>query len=113
MKFLDKLYKYSQRISFNIFAFNGYIIFFIFVYWNFLVEPDYSYVSLLFIINAFIISIFLIAFIAYSIEVVTQYKIPFAFLKNRRYSFISLFGAIISTIYLLLLIMFFVLPLFM
>ena len=113
MNLLDKLNKYNQKISFNIFALNGYFIFLIFIYWNFLIEPDYSYVALLFIFNAIITSIFLIAFIVYCVEVVTQYKLPFTFLKNKQYTFILLFGALISMIYLFLLMMFFALPLFM
>ena len=113
MNLLDKLSKYNQRISFNIFALNGYFIFLIFIYWNFLIEPDYSYVALIFIFNALIISIFLIAFIVYCVEVVTQYKLPFAFLQKKQYTLILLFGAFISMTYLLLLIIFFALPLFM
>ncbi len=113
MNLLDKLSRYNQRISFNIFALNGYFIFLIFIYWNFLIEPDYSYVALIFIFNALIISIFLIAFIVYCVEVVTQYKLPFAFMQKKQYTLILLFGAFISMIYLLLLMMFFALPLFM
>ena len=138
MNFLNKLSKYNRKISFNIFALNGYFIFLIFIYWNFLIEPDYSYVALIFIFNALIISIFLIAFIVNSVdwilwfciyaiitaiylvafivccvEVVTQYKLPFAFLQKKQYTLILLFGAFISMIYLLLLIIFFALPLFM
>ena len=113
MNLLDKLNKYNQKISFNIFALNGYFIFLIFIYWNFLIEPDYSYVALIFIFNALIISIFLIAFIVYCVEVVTQYKLPFAFMQKKQYTLILLFGAFISMIYLLLLMMFFALPLFM
>ena len=113
MNLLDKLSKYNQRISFNIFALNGYFIFLIFIYWNFLIEPNYSYIALLFIFNALIISIFLFACIVYCVEVVTQYKLPFAFLQKKQYTLILLFGAFISMIYLLLLIMFFALPLFM
>ncbi len=113
MNLLDKLSRYNQRISFNIFALNGYFIFLIFIYWNFLIEPDYSSVALIFIFNALIISIFLIAFIVYCVEVVTQYKLPFAFMKKKQYTLILLFGAFISMIYLLLLMMFFALPLFM
>ena len=112
MNLLDKLSRYNQRISFNIFALNGYFIFLIFIYWNFLIEPDYSYVALIFIFNALIISIFLIAFIIYCVEVVTQYKLPFAFMQKKQYTLILLFGAFISMIYLLLLMMFFALPLF-
>ena len=113
MNLLDKLSRYHQRISFNIFALNGYFIFLIFIYWNFLIEPDYSYVALIFIFNALIISIFLIAFIVYCVEVVTQYKLPFAFMQKKQYTLILLFGAFISMIYLLLLMMIFALPLFM
>lgn len=113
MNLLDKLSKYNQRISFNIFALNGYFIFLIFIYWNFLIEPDYSSVALIFIFNALIISIFLFAFIVYCVEVVTQYKLPFAFMQKKQYTLILLFGALISIIYLILLIMFFALPLFM
>ena len=113
MNLLDKLSRYNQRISFNIFALNGYFIFLIFIYWNFLIEPDYSYVALIFIFNALIISIFLIAFIVYCVEVVTQYKLPFAFMQKKQYTLILLFGAFISMTYLLLLMMFFALPLFM
>ena len=108
MNLLDKLSKYNQRISFNIFALNGYSIFLIFIYWNFLIEPDYSYVALIFIFNALIISIFLFAFIVYCVEVVTQYTLPHRFLKSKQYTFILLFGTLISMIYLLLLIMFFI-----
>ena len=113
MNLLDKLSRYNQRISFNIFALNGYFIFLIFIYWNFLIEPDYSYVALIFIFNALIISIFLIAFIVYCVEVVTQYKLPFAFMQKKQYTLILLFGAFISMTYLLLLMMFFALPLFL
>ena len=54
MKFLDKLNKYNQKISYNIFALNGYNIMLIFIYWTFLTEPDYSYIPLLIIFNAII-----------------------------------------------------------
>ena len=54
MNLLDRLNKYNQKISFNIFALNGYVIFLIFIYWNFVIEPDYSYVALIFIFIAFI-----------------------------------------------------------
>ena len=113
MNLLDRLNKYNQKISFNIFALNGYVIFLIFIYWNFVIEPDYSYVALIFIFIAFITSIFLIAFIVHCVEVITQYKLPFGFLKNKLYSFILLFGALISMIYLLLLLSYLVFLLFM
>ena len=113
MNLLDMLNKYNRKISFNIFALNGYFIFLIFIYWNILIEPNYSYIALLFIFNALIISIFLFAFIVYCVEVVTQYKLPFAFLQKKQYTLILLFGAFISMTYLLLLIIFFALPLFM
>ena len=108
MKFLDKLNKHNQRISFNIFALNGYVALLIYIYWTFFVKSSYVVLPFLIIFNALIISIFLIAFIVYCVEVVTQYKLSFGFLKNKRYSFILLFGTLVSMIYLLLLIMFFV-----
>ena len=113
MNLLDRLNRYNQKISFNIFALNGYLTLFAFIYFSFFLKPNSADWILWFCIYAIITAIYLIASIVYCIEVVTQYKIPFAFLKNRRYSFILLFGAIVSTIYLLLLIMFFALPLFM
>ena len=113
MNFLDKLSKYNQRISFNIFALNGYLVLFTYVYLSFFLKPQYTDWILWFCIYAIITAIYLIAFIVYCVEVVTQYWLPFAYLKNKRYTFILLLGALISMIYLVLLIMFFALPLFM
>ena len=113
MNFLDKLSKYNQRISFNMFALSGYFVFLIFIYWTFFMPSSYANLPFLIIFNASIISIYLITFIVYCIEVVTQYELPFTFLKDKCCSFILLFGALVSIIYLLLLILFFALPLFM
>lgn len=107
MNFLDKLSKYDQRISFNIFALNGY-----FALLMLLKPPSMHGITWLWL-NAIVVSIYLITFIIYCFEVVTQYELPFTFLKNKCCSFILLFGALVSIIYLLLLILFFVLPLFM
>ncbi len=104
MKFVDKLNKYNQKISFNIFALNGYNIMLIFIYWTFLTEPDYSYIPLLIIFNAIITSVFIVAFIVFCIEIITQYKIPFGFLKYKQYSLVLLFGTLISIIYLVTLV---------
>ena len=106
MKFLDKLNKYNQNISFNIFALNGYNIMLIFIYWSFLIKPDYSYIPLLIIFHALIITIFIIAFIAYCVEIITQYRLSLGFLKHKKYSFLLLLGTLISIIYLVLLIIF-------
>ena len=113
MNLLDKLSKYNQKISFNIFALNGYVALLIYIYWTFFITSSYAVLPFLIIFNALIISIFLIAFIVYCVEVVTQYKLPFAFLQKKQYTLILLFGAFISMTYLLLLIIFFALPLFM
>lgn len=113
MNLINKLNKYNQRISFNIFALNGYLVLFAFVYLSFSLKPHSTDWLLWFCIYAIITAIYLIAFIVYCVEVVTQYRLPFAYLKNKRYTFILLFGALISIIYLILLIMFFALPLFM
>ena len=107
MKFIDKFNKYSQRISFNIFAFNGYFTLLM------LLKPSSMHGITWLWLNAIVVSIYLITFIVYCVEVVTQCKLPFGFLKNKRYLFILLFGALVSIIYLLLLILFFALPLFM
>lgn len=106
MNFLDKLSKYDQRISFNIFALNGYFALLM------LLKPSSMHGITWLWLNAIVVSIYLIAFIAYCVEVVTQYKLLFGFLKNKRYLFILLFGALVSITYLLLLILFFALPLF-
>ena len=113
MKFLDKLNKYNQRISFEIFTLNGYLALFGYIYLSFFIEPNYVDWILWFCIYAIITAIYIIAFIFYRVEVVTQYKLPFEFLKNKRYSFILSFGALISMIYLLLLLSFVVSLLFM
>ena len=107
MNFLDKLSKYNQRISFNIFALNGYFALLM------LLKPLLINGLVWLCLNAIVVSIYLITFIVYCVEVVTQYKLPFTFLKNKCCSFILLFGALVSIIYLLLLILFFALPLFM
>jgi len=102
MKFLDKLNKYNQRISFNIFALNGYLVLFVYACLSFFLKPNSADWILWFCVYAIITAIYLIAFIAYCIEVVTQYELPFTFLKKKHYSFILLFGALVSLIYLLL-----------
>ena len=107
MKFLDKLSKYNQRISFNIFALNGYFALLM------LLKPLLINGLVWLWLNAIVVSIYLITFIVYCVEVVTQYELPITFLKDKHCSFILLFGALVSIIYLLLLILFFVLPLFM
>ena len=108
MNLLDKLNKYNRKISFNIFALNGYLALFAYVYLSFFLESNSADWILWFCIYAIITAIYLIAFIVCCVEIVTQYKLPFGFLKNKRYSFILLFGTLVSMIYLLLLIMFFV-----
>ena len=106
MNFLDKLSKYNQSISFNIFAFNGYITLLVYIYFSFFLEPKSTDWILWFCICAILTVILLFAFIFYCVEITTKYKLPFKFLKSKQYTFILLFGALISIIYLLLLIMF-------
>lgn len=113
MNFLDNLSKYNQKISFNILALNGYLVLFAYVYLSFSLKSTSADWILWFCIYAIITAIYLIAFIVYCVEVVTQYKLPFCFLKDKRYSFLLLFGALISMIYLLLLLSFVASLLFM
>ena len=113
MNLLDKLSKYNRKISFNIFALNGYFLLFAHVYLSFFLKSNSADWILWFCIYAIITAMYLIAFIVYCVEVVTQYKLPFAFLQKKQYTLILLFGAFISMTYLLLLMMFFALPLFM
>ena len=79
MNFLDMLDKYNQRVSFNIFALNGYIVFFIFIYWNFLVEPDYSYVAFCLFLMLLLFQYFLLhlLFIALKLLHNTNYHLVF------------------------------------
>ena len=113
MNLLDMLNRYNQKISFNIFALNGYVILFAYVYLHFFLKPKSTDWILWFCICAIITAIYLFSFIVHCVEVITQYKLPFGFLKNKLYSFILLFGALISMIYLLLLLSYLVFLLFM
>ena len=113
MKFLNKLSKYNQKISFNIFALNGYLVLLAYIDLSFFLKSNSADWILWFCIYAIITAIYLIAFIACCVEIVTQYKLPFAFLQKKQYTLILLFGAFISMTYLLLLMMFLALPLFL
>ena len=113
MNFLNKLSKYNRKISFNIFALNGYLVLLAYVYLSFFLKSNSADWILWFCIYAIITAIYLVAFIVCCVEVVTQYKLLFAFLQKKQYTLILLFGAFISMTYLLLLIIFFALPLFM
>ena len=106
MNLLDKLSRYNQRISFNIFALNGYLALFAFINLSFFLKPNSANWILWFCIYAIITAIYIVAFIVYCVEVVTQYKLSFTFLKNKQCTLILLLGALISMIHLLLLIMF-------
>lgn len=113
MNFLDKLNKYSQRISFNIFALNGYLVLFAYIYLSFFLKPNSADWILWFCFLGIITAIYIVAFIAYCVEVVTQYRWRFGFFENKQYIFVLLSGALISIIYILILMIFFALPLFM
>ena len=113
MNFFDKLNKYDQRISFNIFALNGYLALFLYVYLSFFLGLDFAIWIIWLPVFATITAIYIVAFIVYCVEVVTKYKLPFEFLKNKKYTLVLLFGALISTAYLLFLLVFLASLLFM
>ena len=106
--FLDKLNKFNQNISYNLFALNGYFALISHIYVCFIMEHDYVSWIAVFLFNATLMAIYCLIGIIWCIEQITEYKLPFAFLKHIVCTIVLLFGAIISTIYLFLLTMFFI-----
>ena len=85
--FFDKLTKLNQRISYNLFAFNGYFIVFsilcsyVFGYysgWNIF---DFVGTRL----NIFIIAIYFLTGIVRYMEHLTNYQLSFLFLNNKKF----------------------------
>ena len=74
MNFLNKLSKYNRKISFNIFALNGYLVLLAYVYLSFFLKSNSADWILWFCIYAIITAICLIAFIVCCLEIVTQYR---------------------------------------
>ena len=98
--FLDKLNKFNQNISYNLFALNGYFMIFLNAYLFYIMPSSTASGMIGFIYNLIIIAIYLFIGIAWCIEQITEYKLPFAFLKHISCTIVLLLGAILSTIYL-------------
>jgi len=105
--FLDKLNKFNQNISYIIFTLNGYFALVLHIYMVNIMEQDYVSFIAFFLFYAITIAIDCFAGIIWCIERTFEYKLPFAFLKHISCTILFLLGAIISTIYLCLLAMFF------
>lgn len=106
--FLDKLSKFNQNISYIIFALNGYFALVLHIYMVNIMEHDYVSFIAFFIFYAVAIVIDCFAGIIWCIERVFEYKLPLVFLKHILCTIVFLLGAIISTIYLFLLVLFFI-----
>ena len=106
--FFDKLTKLNQHISYNLFAFNGYFIIFSYFFLYKILPPQNLNIIAFYAFNLMITIIFFAILFTYTIEQITGYKLPFAYLKHKISSIILLFGAIISAIYLILFISFLV-----
>ena len=101
MNIKEKFNSLNQSISYNLYALNGYFIFFVYFYKYFILPENQinwfisSITDILFYTIYFIPSMLLI----YTFEKITRYKLSFSFLQNKTISKILLFGAILSTIY--------------
>jgi len=111
MKLLEKLNKYNQYLSFNIFAFNGYTILltklYILYYYQICMQEygQGSWVAAIGWLNAFfccfIMTIFAIAVVVYIFEQIIEYKIRNSFfINNNVIKMIRYIGIIISLIYI-------------
>lgn len=96
--FLDKLNKFNQNISYIIFALNGYFAILLYIICR--IDPDNADVVAFFLFNATLLAIHCFTGIVWCIEQITEYKLPFVFLKHISCTIALLFGVIISTIYL-------------
>ena len=105
---LDKLNKFNQNISYIIFSLNGYFALISHIYMCFIMEQDYLSWMPFLLFNMTITAIHCFTGIIWCIEQITEYKLPFAFLKHILCTIVLLFGAIISTVNLCLLAMFFI-----
>ena len=106
--FFDKLTKLNQSISYNLFAFNGYFIIFAYIFsFHIIPQDETSWITVL-LFNLAITVLYCSILITYTIEQITGYKLPFAYLKHKTSSIILLFGTIISAIYLILFVSFLV-----
>ncbi len=101
--FLNKLNKFNQNISYIIFSLNGYFALYPFIALS-LEKIGYE----IYLLYMLIAAIYCFAGIIWCIEQIIEYKLPFAFLKHISCTIVFLLGAIISTIYLCLLAIFFV-----
>ena len=98
--FLDKLNKFNQNISYIIFALNGYLAVLVNIYLFYIMPSGSASGMIGFIYNLIIIAIYFFAGIVWGIEQITEYKLPFNFLKHTLCTVFLLIGAIISTLYL-------------
>ncbi len=101
--FLNKFNKFNQNISYIIFALNGYFALYPFIALA-LEKIGYEIYLLYMLITA----IYCFAGIIWCLEQIFEYKLPFAFLKHILCTIVLLLGAIISTVNLCLLAMFFI-----
>ncbi len=98
--FIDKFNKFNQNISYIIFAFNGYLALIFHIYMFFIMEHDYVSWILVFLFNAILMAVYCFIGIIWCIEQITEYKLPFAFLKHIICTVVLILGAILSIIYL-------------
>ena len=102
--FLDKLNKFNQNISYIFFALNGYLA--LLLYIIFRTDSNNANLVAVLLFNAMLVAIYCFIGIIWCIEQITEYKLPFAFLKHIICTVVLLLGAILSTIYLSLFVLF-------
>ena len=102
--FLDKLNKFNQNISYIFFALNGYLA--LSLYIIFRTDSNNANLVAVLLFNATLMAIYCFIGIIWCIEQIIEYKLPFAFLKHISCTIVLLFGAIISTIYSSLFVLF-------
>lgn len=98
--FLDKLNKFNQYISYNLFALNGYFMILLNAYLFYIMPSSTASGMIGFFYNLIIIAIYFLTGIVCCIEQITEYKLPFKLLQSRLLTILLLPGAILSTIYL-------------
>ena len=113
MKSLDKLNKYNQKFSFNIFAICGYIILLGYLV-NFIQSKDsYALLWQISLFNVIYAIVLLTSAITFVFEKALNLNIKNSFIVNNHFiCVIRYFGAFISTIYTILAIIFLLMILF-
>ena len=101
MNIKEKFNNLNKSISYNLYAFNGYFIFYVHFYKYFILPQNQISWFISSITDVSFYTIFFIPsmLLVYTIEKITGYKLSFSFLQNKTSSRILLFGAILSTIY--------------